>query len=128
MAKEKNIQLLKKFLQDKPLVSFEDSPSFPNEEGIYTLAGMKRYFRSIGLSNSELDDALNQLQNDKKFELKSVQVYNPTFEQKYPYFYTPNVDNVEGIVKRLEREGEELKVLSTRKHPKGDANEGDMKA
>lgn len=112
MANTKNIEILKKFLQEKPPVSFEDSKSFPSEEKIYTIAGMKRYFRSIGLSNSELDEAFNKIQNEKGFDLRSISVYNPTFESRYPYFYTPEVADVVDIVSRLEKEGKELRSRS----------------
>lgn len=110
MANEKNIEILKKFLDEKPKVSFEDSNSFPSEEKIYTISGMKRYFRSIGLSNSDLDESMYKIQNDKGTDLKSVLVHNYTYDQKFPYFYISEVNNIADIILNLEKESKELKL------------------
>jgi hypothetical protein len=118
MANEKNIELLKKFLNDKPKVSFEDSTSFPSEEKIYTIAGMKRFFRSQGLTNAELDEAFYKIQNDNSIVLNNVKVYNHTYKQSFPYFYMGEIDNLKKITESLENS---LKGLNSGKN-KGDNN------
>jgi len=114
MTSDKNIKILKKFLIDKPPVSFKDSKSFPSEEKIYSISGMKRFFQSIDLTNSELDDSLHKIQNEKGFDLKFTLVYNHTFKEKYPYFYTGNIDNINDIVNKLEGESKDLWILNSR--------------
>ena len=105
----KNTELLLKLLNDKPLIVF-DSKTFPSEEKIYTLAGMKRFFNKNDLNNAKLDEAFNELQNDKTTSLKSIKVYNHSYKEKFPYFYIGIEDHeLENIRLKLESDSLLLK-------------------
>jgi hypothetical protein len=83
--KDKSIELLTKLLKSKTKIEMGDK--WPTEQGIYSLAGIKRYFKDNGLTNNDADQAVNKLQADKKSEIKSVSVKNHHYGDTYPYFY-----------------------------------------
>ena len=74
-----------KMLQNKPEV--KTSEEWPDEIGLYTFAGIKKYMRSKGYSNDMVDQAMYQLQNDKVLNLKHIKIYNKRYKKDYPYFY-----------------------------------------
>ncbi len=71
-------------LQNKPLV--ETSENWPNEQGLYSMSGIKRYMRAKYYTNDMTDQAIFQLQNDKQIGLEHVMINNKEFGN-YPYFY-----------------------------------------
>jgi hypothetical protein len=83
--KDKSVELLTKLLKSKTKIEMSDK--WPTEQGIYSLSGVKRYFKDNGLTNNDADQAVNKLQGDKKSGIKSVKVKNFHYGETYPYFY-----------------------------------------
>lgn len=95
--KEDCIEALKKMLKSKPKVSlgkptdkrFNDfSENYPDVKGIYSLASMKRYLTGKGFTKNNVDKALVDLQKDKEYDLKSINVKNYLYKnQNVPHYY-----------------------------------------
>lgn len=64
------ISTLIKFLTDKPEVKF-NSKTYPDEKGAYSLAGIKKHFKSLGMTDAEADDAMHHAKNDKEVKKQS---------------------------------------------------------
>jgi len=83
--KDKGVELLKKLLKSKTLIASNEN--WPEEKGIYSFAGIKKYFKDNGLTNNDADQAINSLQNERGGELKSIRVKNYYYDESYPYLY-----------------------------------------
>jgi len=90
-------------LKKKPHVEMD---KLANERGLYGLAGMKKYL-SGKYTSIQVDNALHDLQNDKKSGLKSVYVKVSHWNKSMPYWY---MDLTEAEVKKLKEEYEEEEV------------------
>lgn len=96
--KDKSTELLTKLLKSKTKIEMSDK--WPTEQGIYSLAGIKRYFKDNGLTNNDADQAVNKLQGDKKSEMKSIKVKNFYYGDNYPYFYISLSDSDAEMAKK----------------------------
>jgi hypothetical protein len=72
-------------LKDRPLV--ETSENWPNENGLYSLSGIKKYMRSKGYTNDMVDQAIYHIENDNNLKLNCVKIKNKKYKENYPYFY-----------------------------------------
>ena len=116
MAKIDNTKLLLELLTDKKLVSFEGSTTFPSEEKLYTISGMKRFFRSNKLTNDKVDESLYIIQNDKDIKLESVKVFNHSYNETFPYFYIGlDKEEVTKLAEELEKKSLLLKNSDIKK-------------
>lgn len=112
-------------LKKKPHVEMD---KLANERGLYGLAGMKKYL-SGKYTTSQVDNALHDLQNDKKSGLKSVYVKVSHWNKSMPYWYMDmNEAEVEKMKKQYEEEEvkknkEELDKQSERKKSQQAASE-----
>lgn len=80
-----------KMLQDRPEV--KTSENWPNENVLYSIAGIKKYMLSKGYTSDMTDQAMYQIANSKD-KLSYINVYNNRYKENYPYFYA-NLNNDE---------------------------------
>lgn len=111
--KDKNtvVELFVKLLKEKPLVKL-DSKSFPDERGIYSLAGIKKYFKEHGCTNADADDAIYHIEATKEFKTKYkvgyIKVKNHHYNESYPYYYIDMTEDQANKVKEsLEKMSQE---------------------
>ena len=103
--KEEVISDLTKMFKEKPNVEIT---SFPNEKGMYSLSGMKKYL-SDKYTAAQVDDAHNSIMNDKKKNgVKSVRIKIEKWNQLVPYWYmdltTEEVNKLKEKYQNEERE------------------------
>lgn len=84
------ISSLIKFLNDKPEVKL-NSKAYPDEKGAYSLAGIKKHFKSLGMSDSEADDAMHYAKNDKEVKkqtkIESFSIKNFSHKVDVVYYF-----------------------------------------
>ena len=84
----------------KPLVKMDN---LPDEKGLYSLSGMKKYL-SGQYTSPEVEVAHHSLSNDKSLRLKSIRVKIGLWNKNLPYWYTGTSDSeVDKIKSRYER-------------------------
>jgi hypothetical protein len=109
--KDESIELLLKFFKEKPSIKF-DSKSFPDEKDIYTLAGIKKYFRDKGFDNKDVDDALYHIRTNKEYKQHKVEISyakNYHYDKQQPYLYMNlSKDQVDKAVEKLEAASKEM--------------------
>lgn len=98
--KEEVIKDLIEMFKKRPHVEMD---KLPNERGLYGLAGMKKYL-SGKYTTIQVDNALNDIQNDKKSGLKSVRVKISHWDKSIPYWY---IGLTKSEVEKLKEEYEE---------------------
>lgn len=99
--KDKSIDLLKKLLKSKTTIEMSDK--WPVEKALYSLSGIKKYFKDNGLTNNDADQAIHKLQSEKGGELKSVSVKNHYYGDSHPYYYiTLSKEEAEVAKKKME--------------------------
>ena len=72
-------------LLDRPEV--KTTEFWPDECGLYTLSGIKRYMKAKGYSHDMTDQAMYQIANDKKLIISFVRIKNNKYNETYPYYY-----------------------------------------
>lgn len=109
--KDESIELLLKFFKEKPSIKF-DSKSFPDEKDIYTLAGVKKYFRDKGFTNKDADDAIYHVRNNKEYKQHKIEIAyakNYHYDKQQPYLYMNlSKDQVDKAVEKLEAASKEM--------------------
>lgn len=84
------ISALIKFLTDKPEIRL-NSKAYPDEKGAYSLAGIKKHFKSLGMSDSEADDAMHYVRTDreakKQAKVDSFSIKNPSHQINVVYYF-----------------------------------------
>lgn len=118
--KSEVVDKLKKMLSDKPTL---EMGKCADEKGIYSLAGMKKYLSEY--KTVEVSNALHELQNDKKYDLKYIYVKVSHWDKSMPYWYF-GLSESEAKKLKEEYEKEELqrnkeeyeKSMELRKHQK----------
>jgi len=111
---------LKKMLKKKPKISDRGKPSdkhyndysksYPDVKGIYPLSSIKKYLKDAGFTSDNVDSAINVLQNDKEFKLKSIKVKDYLYgNELVPHFYVDlTSDEAKEIKKDLEAKSKEM--------------------
>lgn len=99
-------------LDKKPEV--ETSKWWPNEKGIYSQAGIIRYFKDR-FTDSQISGALNDLGS----KIKHINVKNSEYKSNYPYYFVGlSSDEANKIKAKYEEEDKEkLKAKPAAKKP-----------
>lgn len=82
-SREDNTSLLLKLFNEKPVIKLQSV----SQEGAYSLAGMKRYFRDNGKTNDQCDDAFYVLNKDKSNKIESISIRDHKYNENIPHFY-----------------------------------------
>jgi DNA mismatch repair ATPase MutS len=98
--KDEVIDALTKMFKDKPHVEMD---TLPNEKGIYSLAGMKKYL-SGKYTSLQVSNAHGDLLNDKNVDIKVIKVRVESWSENVPYWY---MDLTEAQAKKIKEEYEE---------------------
>lgn len=116
--KDDCVDALKKMLKSKPKVTdrgkstdkYDDySGRYPDVKGIYPMSAMKKYLKDKGFTTSNVDAALNVLQNDKEYDLKTIKVKNFFGNETVPHFYSDlSETEAKDIKKGLEQKSKEM--------------------
>ena len=83
-SKDASLDLIK-MIEDKPNVDMAN-PKWPNEKGIYSQAGMIKYFKGKYTTDDVLG-AIHLLTNDKTIKLENIKVKNYFYKESLPYYY-----------------------------------------
>ena len=116
--KDEVIDALTKMLKDKPHVEMD---TLPNEKGIYSLSGMKKYL-SGKYTSLQVSNAHGDLMNDKKSDIKSTKVRIESWGENVPYWYTDltdaQVSKIKGEYEEQEKSKNKEEIEKKEKHKK----------
>jgi len=79
-----------KMLQDKPKIKTTDN--WPDENGLYSLSGIKKYMATKGYTTDMTDQAMYQISSSKEEQLQWTRIYNKKYKEYYPYYYAKLTD------------------------------------
>lgn len=79
-----------KMLNSKPTVTMSGE-EWPTEKDMYTQAGIIKHLKDK-YNNNQILNALHDLKNDKKADVKHILVKNYNYDKNYPYYYSGLTD------------------------------------